>query len=217
MEQIQHFSHKHPLIICDKHSSREGIVCYVCNKPIMGISNSFYRCTSNNATGNEMSCHDIFLHKTCAELLEKIEYPLHQFTLSSTHSHCFCNFCELELEGFAYICTDELCEFYICLTCAFQDRNIQHPSHNYKDHVLSLVQRQAWFRCDACGQKHEDSSSYTCNVYPFWMHHKCASLPTSIECIFHDDHPLTLAYSLPKRYCGSKQLCTICNKELKTI
>lgn len=222
MKQLQHFCHQHPLIICDELHTREGMVCHACDKPIMGIKSTFYRCATNT-TGNEMNCHDIFLHKTCAEAPMMIEYPMHHYhphleILQSLMGDRKCNVCHLDLGmSYSYVCPDKLCPFQICLNCCFQQgRNIKHPGHNYENHALTLVQRPALFRCDACGEKHKDSS-YTCNACPFWMHHKCAFVPTSIECKIYDDHPLALVRSLPERYRRFKQMCNICDREVKRI
>lgn len=205
MEQLKHFSHEHSLILNENHAE-DGVVCFcdVCEDPI-SAGTSVYCCNYS------ADCDDFFLHKSCAELPEKIDYPMHPehiLVQSADRKFKVCDVCGLDLSSI-YSCAE--CRFDICVICSSDiQRNFRHQGHN--QHTFTFVPRPATFFCNACGKEGGDSS-YICNSCPFWMHQSCASAPADFKCKFHE-HPLVLAYSVPTQYRTFRNRCSICSKRV---
>ena len=70
--------------------------------------------------------------------------------------------------------------------------------------------------CGGCGTKHE-GIFYLCNACPqsFLIHQDCASLPITVNCTDHHEHPFTLAYSTPPEYSVFRNYCDICINEVE--
>ncbi|CAK9156766.1 unnamed protein product [Ilex paraguariensis] len=64
---------------------------------------------------------------------------------------------------------------------------ITHKSH---EHPLAFLLRPTSFFCNLCRMEHKDSS-YVCVTCQFWIHKRCALLPTTISRTDHH-HPLIL-------------------------
>ncbi|KAK2976883.1 hypothetical protein RJ640_010806 [Escallonia rubra] len=69
----RHFSHPHDLTLNEvlrnlDDGETEGAVCYGCLQPITAAGHAFFSCDE---------CRNFFLHKTCAELPQEIEYAAH--------------------------------------------------------------------------------------------------------------------------------------------
>lgn len=91
-----------------------------------------------------------------------------------------------------------------------EDCGFRHEGH--KHGPLTLLMKPAFFHCDACNTEAKDLSN-VCTNFMFWIHQSCASLPATMECELHD-HPLILAFSLPKQFITFPQFCNIRTKRV---
>ncbi|GFS31138.1 hypothetical protein Acr_00g0015850 [Actinidia rufa] len=100
--------HRHPLILCDKNKN----FCYnctCCDLPIEIEGGSLYAC---------LQCRAL-LHKSCANLPQKMEHPLHPSHPLVLFYDCIlftCQVCSGIFQGFCYHCFE--CSFYMDVCCA---------------------------------------------------------------------------------------------------
>lgn len=163
---------------------------------------------------------------SCTKHAQSYPNKLHIPSIKTTISLCMhvhemklgggllCDACGVNWSWFMYQCRD--CKFNLCLECFFQARvSLNHPSHAH--HSLRLVNKRAYFECDACSKESEQVEveyySYMCDECPYWIHKNCANLPTSFVSTSHK-HPLTLDYSLPTIYHTYLPFCSICDETL---
>lgn len=155
------------------------------------------------------------MHKNCAELPLTIAnysmHPYHTISLSKTLTQLhLCDFCNQWSNGLlCYLC-QECFRLTVCINCAIC-HHVRHPGHI--QHELTLLPRPASFCWYACQKDHEhDQLSSSCKCYecPFWIHIKCALLPSLFKYEFHR-HPLLLSYSLPQKYVRFRHNCSICH------
>ena len=138
MEWIQHFSHKHRLLL---KSNKVDQNCAVC---LYFISGDGYCCDD---------CQ-YYLHESCAKLKDEIIFfDYHSFHFLKLHGIAddgafYCDVCGTDCLGFTYRCTD--CNFKIDLQCAHES-GIWLPIH---DHFLELqvsdTDTEPSFFCDFC-------------------------------------------------------------------
>lgn len=88
---------------------------------------------------------------------------------------------------------------------------LRHEGH--EEHTLTMVQREAFFLCDTCGEDAKDFS-YICNICQFWIHKRCAFLPFIITPPTYHHHPLNLVYSIPDMHRYFRRDCGICDKQV---
>ncbi|KAL1828265.1 uncharacterized protein LOC108208893 isoform X2 [Daucus carota subsp. sativus] len=93
------------------------------------------------------------------------------------------------------------------------DRVIRHQGHG--EHTLTL-QRQAFFRCDACWEETNDYS-YVCLTCDFWIHKKCAFTPPIIPAPAYHHHPLTLIFCIPDMLRYFSRYCPICKERVQAF
>ncbi|XP_004306103.1 PREDICTED: uncharacterized protein LOC101308408 [Fragaria vesca subsp. vesca] len=214
MDQLQHFSHDHPLMFKEEaQKDKDGttVVCRACGDPVLGPS---YSCSQ---------CSDLFiLHKSCAELPSEFHHPMHtqhSLVLNKGRGRGYqCDACDQDCSHkFTYSCFQ--CDFNLDSKCAFNWTGFKHFSH---EHPL-LSQRKPKKKyfgllfCDGCQDPILTGPSYTCiNTFRrrkcgFNLHKKCAELPHEIEHPMHRQHPLFLHNILPdvKRV---RRLCNVCNE-----
>lgn len=242
VKEMEHVSHRHPLILKENHVATEGDLCYGCNGKIVSCKSFVYSCirasitgetSTDTSTGTDNGCVNFFLHKTCAELPLRIQNPENptEFLIRCSRrppttlpflSGLGCMICGVKWEGFCYCNSDEYCFYYLCLKCAMfrfqslENRNFDHPSH--PQHSLTLIQRPSSFMCDACNvEDNTKDLSYACTKCPFWMHKSCADAPKTFQFQVHDKHPLRLSFSLPKAYQQFDQYCRLCNETLNRL
>ncbi|KAH1030400.1 hypothetical protein J1N35_042574 [Gossypium stocksii] len=200
---IEHFKHKHCLMLSDR--IREyGDKC--CNGCLLLISTKFYHC----------SWCDFFLHKSCAELPKMKLFSKHiceeteLFSGSkpfSLTSDCMftCNICSYRSNGFSYKCNE--CGSQICLRCGtlISQDAIKIPGHK---HPL-LIYYDNEGQCSACGR--DIISAFCCKGCDIHLCILCVLLPTTVKhkC---DDHILTLTYDKINDYI-KYHYCDICEKE----
>ncbi|XP_074347642.1 uncharacterized protein LOC141686509 [Apium graveolens] len=211
----QHFLHEHQLILNEVEPVvGKDVECSMCRQPINKHIDAFY-------SGNTFAADsvDFFMHKTCRELPKTFTHPMipqHPLKLLKDRHKKFqfslCNACNGGSQGFYYGADNK--NFSVCLKCvkyelkSLEDRTRWHPGHN---HPLTLVQSPALFLCHACNTTATDLS-YICNKYCFWLHKSCVDAPITYQCKYHNQHTLTLAYSLPQEYRKFLWLCGICSK-----
>ena len=210
---LEHFSHpNHSLILKDDVVIRADATCSVCYKSVVGTPT--YTCSTDN-----IACQNFYLHKSCAELPEQIirdKQDKHPLTLQPRSKHCNCDVCKSRVQ-ISYACKD--CDFDVCVACALfssfdpEQRVIRHQGH--EEHTLTL-QRQAFFRCDACWEESNDYS-YVCLACDFWIHKKCAASPPIIPAPTYHHHPLTLIFAIPDMHCYFTRYCPICKERVQFL
>ena len=120
-QQIQHFTHRHPLIPVACHEEYYEFDCPMCTKPIKG---SVYVCAT---------CK-YFIHKSCAKCPRHIQPPFHPphpltlLVVSQEHSKRFdCYACGISKAGYAFHCSE--CQLDLHIHCA---RFIPHSEDHMK-------------------------------------------------------------------------------------
>ena len=206
---MEHFSHpKHPLILREDDDFRENDICCVCNKPV--LASPTYICTSSDHS----DCQSFYLHKSCAELptiIDHHKHNQHPLTLLARPDEYICDVCSC-LVKFAYAC--EECTVDVCVFCGLEQRVLCHEGH--QQHKLTLMNREALFKCDACGEEDKDSS-YVCTTCEFWIHKTCALSPYIIPTQAYHHHPLFLIYSIPQMHRQFERECNICHEVVYNI
>jgi hypothetical protein len=161
------------------------VVCGVCEEPPSGL-------------GNKCSVCNFLCHKSCFELPEEIQHPLHPNhtlrirgpwgTRSSYCAACVkrCGRC------FSYWCKRDDCDFSLDTKCASRWRVINKD--DCQQHAYVPILKQIQFTCEACGEEGKDVICLYCTICQLLTHPKCASIPRTIN-ITHR-HPLTLTYSV---------------------
>ena len=151
--EVQHFSHKHPLVYCEEKTKRA--FCYLYRKKILDSS---YRC---------IKCKRFYLHKSCFELPCELHHPLHRkhlvvLTNCQPSPYPFlliCHHCKeyinLSNSSFYYLCLS--CEFYLHLGCASLPPLLHPVDVEIHDHSLTLLRKLITFTCDACGKEGKDT------------------------------------------------------------
>ncbi|KAL1802593.1 hypothetical protein ACET3Z_031240 [Daucus carota] len=210
---MEHFSHEHSLVLSKYNSSPRDALCRACHDPISS-NTSAYHCIHRSISPQKSPCTHFFLHKKCADLPMMIQHHLHaehMLTLSQ-NAWLNCNVCDKSLsQWFVYECTRK-CFFAVCLKCAFLERELNHPSHK---HTLTLLPLKGSHMCIACGMEGTKDFSYLCQTCFFWIHKSCASAPAELtRKDHHNDHPLVLAYSLPKEYQSFGVSCSLCPEKV---
>lgn len=143
---MEHFSHpEHPPILREDNDNGENDICCVCNQPVIG--SPAYICSSTDHS----DCQNFFLHKSCAELptyRDHHKHNQHPLTFLPRPDEYLCDVCSRLLK-FAYACDD--CDFDVCVFCTREHRVLHHEGH--QEHKLTLMNREALFECDACGEE----------------------------------------------------------------
>ncbi|WOG94349.1 hypothetical protein DCAR_0313642 [Daucus carota subsp. sativus] len=233
MATIKHDRHEHELNLIkgvDVNMAGKG-ACGVCEMPLIGASDQIYTCLEKN-------CHInfFFLHKKCVELPTRIthlNHPQHPLTLGHhlitqellSYVSPDAPLCDICLRGideamsvyYCEVCSEvvsvsstkslSLFAYLLCISCATVESVLDHPGH--EAHILTLVPRLIYSRCDACGLQQYDMC-YTCLECQFWIHVSCAVSPPTIKLRFHEDDTLHLVYSVPPMYRSFLKRCSIC-------
>ncbi|KAI4348786.1 hypothetical protein L6164_009464 [Bauhinia variegata] len=201
MDKIEHFSHRHPLVLQQSEQKtddeKEQRLCSGCEEPISGAC---YCC---------LDCDDNFiLHKSCVELPRQLKRPTHPrhplILLSKPPYPCICSLCRRRIRKFVYHCS--LCQYDLDIACASLCGLIED---GHKHSFISL-KRPIEFPCYACGVTEADGFPFLCTVCQIWVHPTCAQLPQTIKIVSHN-HNLNLNFSLHKVYGFKNMLCKVCN------
>ncbi|THG05763.1 hypothetical protein TEA_002317 [Camellia sinensis var. sinensis] len=210
--ELQHFSHKHPLILGEVNDDGEAIVCNVCCEKISGSAFSCKKCL-------------FFLHKFCTEFPEEMNHPIHahSLTLQQSGSPGRCDVCWKKNGGFGYRCLT--CNFDVDIRCTVRG---QHFSSKHQLMILNEDEKNdvdERVSCDVCLQQITGSAAYKCTncSLPIYFHTFCAQLPAETEHPMHPEHPLALLQVVPNEFIcdgcdiGLKEFiyrCSICNFNL---
>ncbi|KDP39904.1 hypothetical protein JCGZ_03435 [Jatropha curcas] len=179
--KIQHFLHRHPLILAEKKVT-DKVYCYECGECCRGNTYGCIKC-------------NFFLHKSCAKLPHEIEsafhpeHPLSLLHMSSQNSEIVrrCDLCLKICSHFAFCC--EKCNFVLDVECASLKPTIKYQGH---DHDLTVVEKiHDELECDACYSSCKDLPAFRCVECNFDIHLLCGPLPCKIKHKCHVD-PLTL-------------------------
>ncbi|XP_065618724.1 uncharacterized protein LOC112022668 isoform X1 [Quercus suber] len=213
--KLQHFMHKHPLIINEfpgnsisfdeqvKYYSKIMLSCTGCGEAIVGSCVCCQQCSFR-------------LHNSCAKLPRELQLPIHDknpLVLQEKTDHdkgtYKCNHCNLVCQHFFYHCTID--KFVLDVKCASSLQPILEVEiHN---HPLAFFQGSISFTCNYCGKKGEDKPCQ-CALCGIWFHRKCAFLSHMVKHMRHK-HPLELTKSL-KTDQSEHRLCQFCVKKLDT-
>ncbi|THF99895.1 hypothetical protein TEA_019493 [Camellia sinensis var. sinensis] len=198
--ELQHFSHKHPLILGEVNDDGEAIVCNVCWEKISGSAFSCKNCL-------------FFLHKFCAEFPEVMKHPIHahSLTLRQPRFTTRCDVCNKKICGFTYHCSP--CDFDVDIRCSVRG---QHFSSKHQLMILNEDEKNdvdERVSCDVCLQQITGPAAYKCTncSVSIYLHKLCAEQPAEMEHPMHPEHPLALLQVVPNKFrCDG---CDICLKE----
>ncbi|TKY62532.1 protein-disulfide reductase [Spatholobus suberectus] len=186
MEQIEHFSHIHPLLLKEERKNdNKQVLCSGCEKPISGPVFCCDQC-------------DYVVHKTCTELPRHMKHPLHPehplILLSTTpyEGDYVCDACRGLFKNFVYHCY--LCNYDLDVSCASR----WHPDDGHRHAFIFRTNPQS-FVCYACGMQADKGLVSACTICQIWVHSSCAELPLAIRIKGHD-HRLNLTYALHRDY-----------------
>ncbi|CAL5331254.1 unnamed protein product [Camellia sinensis] len=198
--ELQHFSHKHPLILGEVNDDGEAIVCNVCWEKISGSAFSCKNCL-------------FFLHKFCAEFPEVMKHPIHAHSLKLRQSRFAtrCDVCNKKICGFNYRCSP--CDFDVDIRCSVRG---QHFSSKHQLMILNEDEKNdvdERVSCDVCLQQITGPAAYKCTncSVSIYLHKLCAEQPAEMEHPMHPEHPLALLQVVANKFrCDG---CDICLKE----
>lgn len=177
MVELLHFSHDHPLTLCNEYK-KDRVMCYGCWGKISGMGYVCNKC-------------DFFLHKWCAELPENLQHPIHpehSLTLLSRQPNVNygCATCDDGLDGFSYNC--KTCYFNLHAMCASIPRTLRNEIH---EHSLILCKKQPYStKCASCKDDCRNIV-FECEICKIVLDFKCALLPHKVKHNCHVD-PLIL-------------------------
>ncbi|XP_062077016.1 uncharacterized protein LOC133781923 [Humulus lupulus] len=219
-QDIVRFScHQRPMMLVEFGGGNDvqGNNCFVCES---SWSNPAYSCTIPTCMN--------FLHKSCAELPQKINHPFHshqplqlQITRPQTCDVCCKKDCRLN-----FSCPKIGCNFKLGIECAYLRTTVKCRSH---DHLLALVKNASCdnIQCDACLKSYEGLQSpavgtnyevqhtqsllFSCMECNYKLHFICGPLPSIIKYDYHI-HYLALVDSLIEDE-SDEYYCDVCEKE----
>ncbi|GLU14033.1 hypothetical protein SLE2022_306260 [Rubroshorea leprosula] len=204
MEDLEHFSHSHPLIFCQEKQGDQNLPCDGCSEIICGPAYSCRACNFN-------------LHQSCASLPFEISHLFHRqhpLFLSYWPKSWKCSQCnEDSTPGFKYHCYR--CSYTLDLKCACINA-ISHFLHQEHPLILKVLRTSLEgpkATCFACQLPFSDDSlAYFCVGCVFLLHQSCAKIEQTIENKhFHPAHLLTALNT------SSSVDCAACKTKFKGI
>ncbi|OWM88347.1 uncharacterized protein LOC116202699 [Punica granatum] len=219
---FKHFKHSHTLVASEKNED-DKVLCVAC----------WERCS-----GDTLGCEacEFFLHKSCAELPEVMNNPVHKvhpLKMQSAFSN-ICDNCDVKIRGFTYRC--DQCDFDLDTKCAQQldsnpnlskiherkkrdavEKEMEHFAHTLHKLKRSLKQDEKR-RCMAC-EKLCSGVVYGCDECVFFLHELCARLPRRFTHYFHK-HVLELLSNRleapdQQKMDEPKMTCNACDKRCR--
>ena len=190
--------------------------CFACQSPWSGPA---YCCTASHT-----NCK-IFLHKSCAELPERIQHPLdsrHSLQLQVSKPRS-CDVCDRRDCRLIYCCSKDGCKINLCVEYAFR-MVVKCLSH---DHALCLMEEPSWhINCDGCRRSYKNWPDFKSTVEvkstqrylfrclkgDFNLHFLCGPLPTSVKYEFHI-HRLSLVDHSSIEDDSDEYYCDACEQE----
>ncbi|KAK9034959.1 hypothetical protein V6N11_077011 [Hibiscus sabdariffa] len=185
-EEVQHFSHPHPLVLIRNHEEYgKEPRCAACVETCLAPTPTF-RCSR--------SCNHFFLHKSCGLKFPhqplKIDHPFHPkhgLAITSLPYNDHTRACGACCRGFdssliAYSCPVYDCSFNLHLDCTKLLPSFVFSGHS---HLLTLFEKTPNFTCHLCGVNcnHFILRCVPCN---FNIHLQC--FPTAPSTIKHKSH-----------------------------
>jgi hypothetical protein len=180
-----------------------NVVCSGCKETVFGPA---YKCSIPECA--------FLLHKSCGELSNAIQHPIHPdhtLLLQEPSAGDDCSVCHKNCSGsFIYRC--RLCSFNLDVVCASRWRT---NADDCLKHALIPLRKGIRFTCESCGEEDMDGG-YMCSECRVLIHGKCDLFPHTINTKTHD-HSLVRTYSLICQV--EKQdnvFCKLCYKKVKT-
>ncbi|XP_022748047.1 uncharacterized protein LOC111297663 [Durio zibethinus] len=204
-EKIKHLSHEHPLVLNEELSDKsKDACCKGCLEPLFGTCFSCGEC-------------QFHLHKKCAQAPLQIPHsPFHckHCALILMRGRYFCDLCKESRQMFFYCCP--VCVAYLDIKCAFLLHNFDENFYELKyvdhEHPLTFIENPndefKRANCYWC-QKLLADSVYVCLNCGFYLHKKCAQLPTQIYHPCHRKHPLYIK--------DARLFCQLCQKTHRSL
>ena len=205
--------HQHPMTLVPER--RQG-QCFACQSRWLGPA---YCCASK-----DVDC-GIFLHKSCAEMPERIRHSLdsrHCLVLQVSKPRT-CDLCDKGGCRLVYCCNEDGCRINLCVKCAFFVA-VKCLSH---DHELWLMEKPSRIiHCEGCRKsyttwvdfsstvevKSTESYLFRCLKCYFDFHFLCGPLPTSVKYEFHI-HRLSLVDHSSIEDDSDEFYCDACEQE----
>nr|XP_023883349.1 uncharacterized protein LOC111995662 [Quercus suber] len=218
-QHLLHFSHQeHPLLF--DPDNRYGRTCCGCQESIYGPG---YYCTECgfDEEGWYMYRH----HKSCAELPVGLHHPLHPIhplILFDEKTHypeeeehkekTKCQVCNESRRQYTYRCYR--CDFNLHATCASLPPTIQ--SSQVHHHPLTPFWKWMSFTCDLCAKEVKGIPNQ-CALCSYCIHNTCASLPRTLQLLYHW-HPLHLIHSSLEvdLHQSDSRFCQLCVQKVNT-
>ncbi|KAG2674647.1 hypothetical protein I3760_13G147000 [Carya illinoinensis] len=201
--EIQHFSHEHALVFIEGVGENEIIVCRGCDEP---ISDAAYKCSQYCS---------FFLHKSCTELQQEIQHPIHPNhpLVLITSKDITCDGCCKSFEScFFYHCSE--CDFDLDIKCASKWQSSPEDGHQ---HIFLPILKQIQFTCDICGEDGKGGAR-VCSICQLLVDIYCAQLARTIQIAAHKDHFLALIFCLDDQVKeqDDRVHCQLCFKTVNT-
>ncbi|XP_022748041.1 uncharacterized protein LOC111297656 [Durio zibethinus] len=209
VQQLKDIYHEHQPLVFNgdqQWDQSKETLCSACDRLLSGET---YSCKD---------CEDYHIHKKCGEApLELHHHPFHSqhashVLQSSSGSWYICRLCRKDGKGISYEC--DSCFFSLDINCALLPlvENSQILKHDAHPHPLFFIQNHTdelkTYDCEGCNTSLVDSI-YVCADCRFFLHKKCAELPTEINLPCHRDHAHPLILDFDCKYC----FCKFCQAE----
>ncbi|KAK0600490.1 hypothetical protein LWI29_015463 [Acer saccharum] len=173
-----------------------------------------------------------YLHKSCAELAEKISHPLHPHPLillsviPRSFPFIICDGCRnLYKKGFTYYCTWS-CGFNLHPKCASKQQTFNKELtlyHFCHKHALNFcnLSRVSYYKPCCCCKQSISGSAYCCLECEFFIHESCKEIPKQVQHPFHPQH-LLLAQAVEVKirrwaYGASDWYCNACKSSINGV
>uniref|UniRef100_A0A7N2L4F8 DC1 domain-containing protein n=1 Tax=Quercus lobata TaxID=97700 RepID=A0A7N2L4F8_QUELO len=218
-QHLLHFSHSnHPLAF--KQDARGEATCCGCQESVYGPTYYCKECSLGWFWWRPQYVH----HKSCAELSLGLHHPLHPIhplILFDGKTHypeeehkqkTKCQVCNESRGQYTYRCYR--CDFNLHATCASLPPTIQ--SSQVHHHPLTPFWKWMSFTCDLCGKRVEGIPNQ-CALCSYCIHNTCASLPRTLQVLYHW-HPLHLIHSSleVELHQSDSRFCQLCAQKVNT-
>ncbi|XP_022746847.1 uncharacterized protein LOC111296685 [Durio zibethinus] len=200
--ELQHFSHKHPLVFVEERSHEsDKVYCSGCGELVIGPSFSCTEC-------------GFYLDKQCAEAPREMNHPFHRnhslnLLVSAPYKDgaFICDFCDKMGERFVYHCSCGL-DFHI--KCALFSYNIAEKRIAEFQHIPRIdplistenqIKTLKKAKCFACWKPLLEPVYFSPDC-GFYLHAKCADLSAEVNHLLHHQHPLILQFNSQRLSCN---------------
>ncbi|XAR70498.1 hypothetical protein NMG60_11027367 [Bertholletia excelsa] len=209
LELVQHVSRSPPLSLDADTAKRR---CSLCDLPIRDTTT--YCCKS---------C-EVYLHKYCLELPEKIEHadhPFHRLSLNpdsiGSSATDICSACSKAHKDLNYSCDN--CDFNLGLLCIIKGATSRAEGAS-QGHILTFLEEQPdenmEDQCLTCGENFGLQPVFRCEECEFSLHFQCVMKPTWAVLpgnMKYEKHLLKLT-DAQADFCWSEAYCDACQEPL---